>query len=161
MPVALLLSSGDPNVTELFVCHGIDPPLVGTTDVRAFAVDDDGAIVVDTVLSIGSSGENASQAFVQRRTDRLLLVLEGTYRDATFRQSIDVPFVENAISDVTLRLEADCAARMCPSGSTCVEGTCVEIEVNERCVTEHGVAPRPECTDPRLASVCSAPVLDE
>ncbi len=166
----LLLSCGDPELTQLFVCYEIDPELVSAgTTTRVCAFDDSGAILTGcddgTRIQLGSDGERRSQAFVQADAERVEITLEGVVNrpgvgEVELTQSIDMPFSPGRIIDVSLRLENACLDRICPDDETCVGGRCVPIAItNERCFTEHGDEPDPLCADmdERLTRGCPAP----
>lgn len=165
--VALLLGScGGDELTQLFACYAIDDALVGPDTVVRLCVTEDGGGRVfgcsDTRLSIAQTGGFVSQAIVRENADAVYLRLEGELPipsggTSTLTQELVVPFARDRIVDVQLRLDSRCAGRACPSGETCVEGLCAPIEVNERCLTDHGAAPRADCTDPRLVTACPAP----
>lgn len=169
----LLLSCGDPELTQLFVCYEIDPELVSAgTTTRVCAFDDSGAILTGcddgTRIQLGSDGERRSQAFVQADAERVEITLEGTVNrpgvgEVELSQSIDMPFSPGRIIDVTLRLENACLDRICPDDETCVSGRCVPIAIlNERCFTAHGDEPDPLCADmdSRLTRGCPAPASE-
>ena len=166
----LLLSCGDPELTQLFVCYEIDPELVSAgTTTRVCAFDDSGAILTGcdegTRIQLGSDGERRSQAFVQGDAERVQITLEGVVNrpgvgEVELTQSIDVPFSPGRIVDIGLRLENACLDRICPDDETCVSGRCVPIVVTgERCFTDHGSDPDPFCEDrdSRLTRGCPAP----
>lgn len=165
LPLLLLVSCGSGSVTEIFACYSIDPSLVSEdTVVRICVRDENGEIVQgcgDARLSLANTGVTASQGFVRGNAERLSFELEADVmivgRVVTFSQTLDVPFVDGEIIDVSLRLDAVCADRLCDPGSTCVAGTCEAYEVGTRCLTPHGLPPLPECTDPRLIAPCNAP----
>ena len=168
--LALLLSCGDPELTQLFVCYEIDPELVSAgTTTRVCAQSDTGAILTGcdegTRIQLGTDGETRSQAFVQDRAERLTITLEGVVNrpgvgETELSQSIEVPFSPGRIIDVSLRLENACLDRVCPDGETCVDGPCLPLAVTgERCLTDHGSPPDPFCEDldARLTRGCPAP----
>ena len=159
---------GSGSITEIFACYSFDPSLVSEdTIVRMCVRDEEGQVVQgcgDARLSLANTGITASQGFVRDDAERLLFELEGEVsisgRVISFSQLVDVPFVEGEIIDVSLRLDIICADRICDLGSTCVAGSCEAIDVGTRCLTPHGLAPLPECTDPRLVTPCNAPPAD-
>ncbi len=166
----LLLSCGDPELTELFVCYEIDSELVSAgTTTRVCAVDDSGAILTGcdegTRIQLGSDGRPRSQAFVQRDAERVQIELEAVVNrpgvgETELSQSIDIAFSPGRVIDVTLRLENACLDRVCPDDETCVDGRCLPIAVTgERCLTDHGSTPDPFCedADARLTRGCVAP----
>lgn len=166
----LALSCGDPELTQLYVCYEIDPELVSAgTTTRVCAFDDEGGILTGcddgTRIQLGSDGVPRSQAFVRRSSERVEITLEGVVNrpgvgEVELTQSIDMPFAEGRIIDVTLRLENACLDRICPEDETCVAGRCVPIRIaNERCFTDHGSEPDPLCDDMdgRLTRGCAAP----
>ena len=171
LALALALAGcGGNEITQLFACYSIDDALVASDTVVRLCVTEDGGERVfgcsDSRLSIAQSGGLVSQAIVRDRADAVYLRLDGELvrptggggtRTATVSQELIVPFAAGRIVDVTLRLDARCVDRPCPTGQTCVEGACAPIEVNERCLTSHGEAPAADCTDPRLISACPAP----
>ncbi|MCB9623156.1 MAG: hypothetical protein H6723_07390 [Sandaracinus sp.] len=164
--LVLCASCGEPELTQLFACYGIDEGLVDADTVVRLCVTEDGGGRVfgceDTRLSIAQNGGVVSQAIVRENADAVYLRLDGEVPrpgggTASVSQELVVPFARDRIVDVTLRLDARCLDRECPSNETCVEGACLPIEVNARCLTEHGASPLADCTDPRLAAACPAP----
>lgn len=165
-----LVGCGGDELTQLFACYAIDDALVASDTVVRLCVTEEGGGRVfgcsDTRLSIAQSGGLVSQAIVREGADAVYLRLDGELvrptggggtRVATVSQELLVPFADGRIVDVTLRLDARCVDRPCPTGQTCVEGACAPIEVNARCLTSHGEAPPADCTDPRLVTACPAP----
>jgi hypothetical protein len=170
MALALLLTSCGDDLTQLFACYAIDDALVAEDTVVRLCITEDGGDRVfgcsDTRLSIAQGGGVVSQAVVRENADAVYFRLDGEVarpasgggtRVATISQELLVPFADGRIVDVALRLDARCLDRTCTTGQTCVEGVCAPIEVNERCLTSHGEAPRADCTDPRVITACPAP----
>lgn len=164
--LSALLGSCGGELTEIFACYSIDESLIGpATVVRLCVTDDDGERVFgcsDTRLSIAQTGARLSQGIVQDQSERVAFRLAGeipraTGGTATVEQQLVVPFSAGRIIDVSLHLDPRCVDRSCDPSQTCVEGTCVPIEVNPRCLTDHGGLPRPDCDDPRLVTSCPAP----
>jgi hypothetical protein len=170
MVLALLLASCGDDLTQLFACYAIDDALVADDTVVRLCITEDGDERVfgcsDTRLSIAQAGGVVSQAVVRENAEAVYFRLDGEVtrpasgggtRVATISQELLVPFSEGRIVDVVLRLDARCLDRTCAVGQTCVEGACAPIELNERCLTAHGDAPRADCTDPRVITACPAP----
>ncbi|MBX3248153.1 MAG: hypothetical protein KF901_13320 [Myxococcales bacterium] len=166
LALAAFAASCGGELTEVFACYSIDPALVGPeTIVRLCVTDDEGQRVFgcsDTRLSIAQTGARLSQGIVQDRSERVAFRLQGeiprpTGGSSSVEQQLIVPFAPGRIVDVSLHLDTRCVERTCEAGRTCVEGACVPIEVNPRCLTDHGALPRPDCDDPRLVAGCSAP----
>ena len=168
----LCLCSCGGDLTELFVCYGIDDELVNPqTRVTVCARDDQDAIVFGcdgAPLAISTLGGIASQGFVQSEARAVHIELVGmidrdvggTRQMATFSQAIDLDFEPGRVIDVSLRLAASCIGRTCGDDETCVEGACFPTRVaNARCYSEHDQPPISSsvCDDARLSTSCFGP----
>lgn len=168
----LCLCSCGGDLTELFVCYGIDEELVNPqTRVTVCARDEEDAVVFgcDGVpLGISTLGGIASQGFVQSDARAVSIELVGmidrdvggTRQMATVRQAIELDFDPGRVIDVSLRLDASCIGRTCAADETCAQGVCFPTRIaNARCYSEHDQPPVSSsvCDDPRLSTSCFGP----
>jgi hypothetical protein len=164
-PLALLICAacGEIPVTEVFACYSVDPALATRNgSLRICAQTDDMARVLYGCdgSDIGSltSGE-ISQGFVRSRAAGVLLRFEAQIEatgggTTTITQRAAVPFQDDRVVDVSLRIDAACEGTGCAAGLTCVAGTCFPDAVPAECLADHLGPSRPGCDDPRVTRGC-------
>lgn len=147
------------DVTEVFACYSVDPALVvpgGSVGVCAVSQPDGRVLFGCDGSPIGGLDLGVqTQGYVQSRADALRIELSAEVPGTgSITQSVQVDFQPGRIVDVSLRIESACAMRVCPSGETCVGGTCLPVTINAACLATHG-QPAPEgCLDLRATRGC-------